>query len=293
MSALLVVFSTLTLAHVPGGWLLAQQLTVAGTASHLPVASLVRTANRLWTCYHDDDSVPVVRFVPRSRASTDPERDQERADREAGGQEGQAGRMGETNGGARPVGPCGLTEEQSPAIVLYRPYYVPQGRSQAIQDLPVDTASALYAALIRAGAAGGANGQGSDAEEWAARAQTTMTDVPLAQQQAVFREAAIDFLAHALSVAHEIGRHERRRRARGATLCGFFDRPDSLFGAWTTVFGAGHYGGLYHDGTAWVASRSGLTVDDRQWLVESVLSSSWTGDAEHDFAWICDESPPS
>ncbi len=289
MTALLVALSTLTLSlQVPGGWLLAQRLTVAGAASHLPVAPLVRTAEGLWTCFHDGSPLPVAQFLSRSTTRES----LHRTVREGEQEPAAAARDGAIPS-ATPIMPgvCDLTRNQRPAIVLYRPYYAPGGQMGVLEDLPVDTASALYTALVQAAVA--TEKVGTEVGDWTARAQETMAEVPSAQRHTAFQDAAVDFLAHALTVAHEIGRHERRRRARGATLCGLFDRLDSLFGSWVNVFGTGHYGGLYHDGTDWVASRSGLSVDDRQWLVRTVLSRSWTGDARTDFAWLCDESSRS
>lgn len=244
------------------GWLLSRALERSSSLSRVPIARVAGAADRLWIRWTDDDGVP-ARVVEHRFAGEDV-----------------------------------LAPSRKQRIELATRHYADALADTHLEDIPVDSASWLYGALIEVALSD--DERGDWRPEAALRAKTTMADVPLDQRTSVFLDAGTAFLGHALSIVHEVGRHERRRRARGASLCGHFEVRASLFGLWrSSVFGTGRYTGYYRPETTptestpdvgagrWVESQSVLSVEDRQWWVRAFLDVDWSGDPSTDFAWVC------
>lgn len=180
-----------------------------------------------------------------------------------------------------------------PRLFLYRPFYRREGVLQPVGAMPVDVAEHLFAALLDAWlerAVDDCHGRGLGAR-LRRRAEATMADVPAAFRGEAYRRALVDFGAGALSVANEIARSDRRRRARGSSdLCRLIDRPGTLFGAWRGVF-AGAWPGRWRGPDGERISRGVLTAEDRRWLLREALGVAWNGDPRHDFAAMCGRPP--
>ena len=172
-----------------------------------------------------------------------------------------------------------------PRLVLYAPHYRTEHGFSPVADMAVDTASALFAALVAARLDGeGRLGGEAFSASLASRAGARFEDVPEAVRSASFYGALVDYGTTALGVANEIGRSQGRRRARGDTLCRLIDHPRTLFRRWRDVFGAMPFHGIWGDGQT---TRAGLSADDKAWLVRVVLGLDWTGDPRRDFAAMC------
>ena len=131
-------------------------------------------------------------------------------------------------------------------------------------------------------------------KELAARADQLMADVPEPYRHQAYVGAMQELGAHLLSIAHEIGRHQRRKDA--AELCALLDHPATLFGFWQKAFTEMVFSGLYpqvdpDSGGArrrpWRRSRLGLSPDDKRWLAQEILGTDWTGTARQDFSFLC------
>ena len=126
-----------------------------------------------------------------------------------------------------------------------------------------------------------------------------MAEVPEPQRLAAYLSAASDFGSHLLSIAHEIGRAERRARGRGEDLCALLDPPRTLFALWAASVETGAYPGRYSvpsvggegaDGGSMVrevTTRRGLERRDKELFLAEVLGGVWTGDPAADFGHLC------
>lgn len=169
----------------------------------------------------------------------------------------------------------------------------------ATERLPVDSAEHYYRALLDAHAALTLSRDSSWRGSLAVRADAAMSGVPAEHRADAFREATLEFAAHVLSVAHEIGRHVRRREP--GALCGVLGHPATLFGAWERAHGdASFVGGWWQSGDpdsgrpgVWRLPPTGLRPEDKRWVVREILGASWTGDPKKDFAFLCEGASDS
>lgn len=271
------------------GWILTRALEASARHSRVPTPRIAAAASRLWLRWTDDDGAPAR--IAEHRISEHRIAEHRIAEHRSAGKK--------RSSSSPPV---------RRRLELATRHYADAVRDLRLEDVPVDSASWLYGALVEAALRDDSFAdRRAEAER---RARSTLPEVPEAQRLDVFAEAAAAFLGHALSVVHEIARHERRRRSRGSSLCGRFDVPSSLFGLWRgSIFGAERYTGFYRapgpeghgpddggpndggpegDGRgSWVESRSALSVDDRRWLARALLDRAWTGEPAKDFAWVC------
>lgn len=251
------------LAIGPNGVVLTPALAPAAVLAEVPPPALGETAATLWVVLHDVDDWPRAFFQRR---------------------------------GAPPMSASSARRARLlpalavPRLFLYAPYYYasydrPGAAPLAVTALPVDTASALYAALLEARLARLVEGGPPAVAAWlAVTAEARMADLPPAARGAALRGAVVDFAATLLGVANEIARSETRRRARGDSLCRLLDDPRTLFRRWRDVFASPSFRGLYGDGRA---SREGLSAADKAWVVEHLLGVPWRGDPWADFAGLC------
>lgn len=268
---------TLGLSIGPNGYLFHQQLAPPARAGVLPTADLGRFSRRLWLVWHERDGAPPALYAPPDTPTA-----------------GLALLLG-SDGAARLL--PGL---QVPRIFLYAPHYrAAEGGVRPPAQMAVDTADhyfhALFEAYLQLELAVLDAPLRSALEQ---RAASRMQDVPPDQQLAAYLGALTAFGGHLLAVANEIERSEIRRRARGSTLCGLFQRPGTLFTRWREVFTTLPFSGDYRrrgtDGrpSRRVASRATLTPDDKRFFVRDLLGSDWTGMPEQDFARLCARRQP-
>jgi hypothetical protein len=189
-----------------------------------------------------------------------------------------------------------------PRIFLYVPTYRPGGTSStgsaALSEQAVDVAEHYFHALVELYLDRRLREPGSWFRRLAeARAAELMDEVPPAGRLPAYADAAADFAAHLLSIAHEIGRADRRAAARGTDLCGLLDPPRTLFALWRRSIRSGVYRGRYRPAfepgagaTAAVESRRGLGEEDKRRILDELLHG-WTGDPARDFAGLC--RPPA
>ena len=95
--------------------------------------------------------------------------------------------------------------------------------------------------------------------------------------------------SHLLSLANEVERLERRRRARGGSdLCQLIEGRVGLLGFWERAF-VGPFAGSAFDSRGEEVVRWLADADKRQ-LVEEVFGGAWRGDAVADFgARYCED----
>lgn len=256
----------LTLLIGPDGGTLEPALRAAEKT--LPVAPLIAELPRLWLVMHRRDDWPMA-FYSSPGATV----------------AGPAAALAAAGDGSRLLPGLRL-----PRLFLYAPYYRPgDDPGRAIAEMPIDVADYFFRALIDARLER-ALAADAEAAVYRARAGRVMAEVPAPQRLDAFREAVAAFAANALSVANEIARSHRRRRARGGDLCRLLDHPRTLFASWRErTFGDGGFPGLYRrSGGGGVAfTRRSLGHDDKAWAIRSVLGGAWTGDPRHDFAALC------
>jgi hypothetical protein len=162
-----------------------------------------------------------------------------------------------------------------------------------LETLPIDRAEPFLHALLEARLDRLSVVDGDAAAELRTRAAELFVELPQEQRESAYHAALADFGATLLTVAHEIGRQERRRRAAGASLCALLERPASLFGHWRRTLGESAFAGLWRrdagGGAApeWLPTTAVLAVADKRWLIGRLLGLPWTGDPTRDFAFLC------
>ncbi len=189
-----------------------------------------------------------------------------------------------------------LSEFELPRIFLFAPYYGSRDELADLAEVSIDVAENVYHALLEAYFDRECRDPAS-AYLAAARQRTgsVMAEVPEPQRLAAYLAAASDFGSHLLSIAHEIGRADRRARARGGDLCALLDPPRTLFGLWAASVETASYPGRYAVlsagegglGGRQATTRRGLERRDKELVLEHVLGGVWTGDPAADFGHLC------
>lgn len=175
------------------------------------------------------------------------------------------------------------------------------GRFKRLERLAPDSAERLLHALITAHVEQRLRLESGFGAELDRRAGALMAAVPPEHRRQAYAGALVEFASHILSIAHEIGRHQRRRQARGETLCAALEVPVSLFGSWRRALEQGEYRGYQPAGdapvgaevrsglrpsTRWVQTEAALQREDKDWMLR-LLGISWAGDPARDFAFLC------
>lgn len=183
-----------------------------------------------------------------------------------------------------------------PRLVLAASHYGESSTAELeLEALPVDTSQNLLRVLLEARWAR-LDSDPEKVQEVERRAAQTFARTPAEHRRQAFLTASTDFLSHLYSVAHEIGRHQRRRVARGEDLCAALGHPSTLFGSWKRAFLSGDYRGYEPRQRAgsggrvdWVWTRDALSADDKRWLLAE-LGRHDSGDPEVDFRDLCPRS---
>ncbi|MCG8455609.1 MAG: hypothetical protein MI919_04955, partial [Holophagales bacterium] len=163
-----------------------------------------------------------------------------------------------------------------------------------LESLAVDGVEPLLRVLLEASLERWAGGGDPRGAVLALRAERLHTDLPPEERLDAHLSALVDYGSTLWGIAHEIGRQERRRRARGEGLCGLLGHPATLFGHWRrtvqeTPF-AGHVrrvGAPAARRDAWGFTRSVLAAADKAWLAQELLGGPVSGDPTLDFAFLC------
>ena len=130
------------------------------------------------------------------------------------------------------------------------------------------------------------------------RAFELMQEAPPDRRAGAYSGALVDFGAHMLSVAHEVGRH-RRRKSR-AELCAVLSHPATLFGFWQRAVTETEFPGWIPTATSgsptagrrsWRQTAAVLSTDDKLWFLQRILGTSWSGEPQRDFAVLCADPP--
>lgn len=185
-----------------------------------------------------------------------------------------------------------------PRLFLHAPTYRPEGTAVGLSAQAVDVAENYYHALVELYL----DHQLRQPRSWfrrlaADRAGEVMAEVPAVHRLEAYADAVSAFAAHLLSIAHEIGRADRRAAARGEDLCALLDPPRTLFGLWRRSVRSGIYRGRYphaDDGggsPALATSRHGLAETDKRRILDELFDGRWTGEPVEDFAYLCQPAP--
>ena len=235
----------------------------AGASDSWPAAWLEPVADRARIVFHDREDWAMAFYLPPEPTPA----------------EGGAGDAG----------------SDAPRLVLYAPYYLATDGLAAPRDMPVDVAEYYFHALLELAL----DLEPAVDEAWGARverrAEKLMAEVPAVQRRSAYLSALADFGAHVLSIANEIDRVARRRRAAGGDVCRLLGSPASLFGMWRRSFEGAAYRGRYllpaEEGSSprWATSRLALERRDKDALARLILGVEWSGDPARDFAWLCPE----
>ena len=266
-------------AFAPDGYLLARQLE--GSPLSPALERLYPAIESTWIVWHRQPSWAMAFYSP-------PEADLAGVERVAAAALVEPERL--------------LPRLAVPRIFLFVPYFGsddPPARLADLESMALDVAENYFHALLEAyldrEARDPASAYLAAARE---RAGTVMAEVPEPQRLAAYLSAASDFGAHLLSIAHEIGRAERRARSRGGDLCALLDPPRTLFGLWQASVRSASYPGRYTvvavgEGDAGggtvrqVTTRRGLERRDKELFLEHVFGGHWTGDVGRDFGHLC------
>ncbi len=266
-------------ALAPDGHLLARQL--AGSELMPALDQLLPAAETSWLVFHRQPAWAMAFYSP-------PEADLGSVERAAEEVLVEPERL--------------LPGLELPRIFLNATYYGSRGEHADLAAVPIDVAENLYHALLDAYLDRQLREPTSTYLGLArTRAGALMAEVPEPQRLAAYLAAASDFGSHLLSIAHEIGRAERRARARGGNLCALLDPPRTLFVLWVasvetasypgryTVLSAGEAAGAEEvgPGIRQVTTRRGLERRDKELFLEHVLGGVWSGDAAADFRHLC------
>ncbi len=254
----------------------------------MPWSRMIDGAGPLWLAFHDQRE-PLAIFLPSSAVDLG----------HAGGATHRpaAGLLAMSFLGAPPE--RFLPGLDVPRLVLSRAAFsrrlgdVPS--FARLERLPVDAAESLSRSLGEAWLRR-LSTTDSEAAAWIdRRAHELMAEVPSQHRTEVFASALVDFHAHILSIAHEIGRQYRRQpsdessRERG--FCAQLEAERGLFGLWRKAHGDGGYFGYKSadsetPGAIAGRTRAVLAPSDKRWWAE-FLGQSWTGDPVHDFGFLC------
>ena len=267
----------LLLAIGPNGALVEARLAAAGPAYHdlVPVEWLGATPSSLWLVFHRRDDWVMAAYLPADAA----EMSWARAFPDVAAS--QFDRL--------------LPGLDVPRLFLRESVYrrsVEGGDGLVrVESLAVDSSEILFNALLDAHVDLAVRRGEAWTQGLGSRGRKLMTGVPDEFREEAFRNAVLDFGSHLLSLATEIARQSRRHPP--GTLCALLDPPRVLFRSWQRALGDGQFPGRWQRPGGIVARRGTVTtrqtlrVDDKRWVVETILGARWSGDPAVDFAHFC------
>lgn len=177
-------------------------------------------------------------------------------------------------------------------VHLSRRHYARGWGLRPIAELTVDDAEYLFRALLGARLEISVARQDPTGRTILAQSER-MQSAPQAVRTEAYVDALASFGSHLLSMATEIGRKERARRAAGSSLCPRVSEDLPLLRLWTAAFERGTFPGAFSTGpggrgVAWTSEV--LTPAERRWLVDRILETGWVGDPAVDLEPILCES---
>lgn len=196
-----------------------------------------------------------------------------------------------------------LPAVRGPRLFVHRSLFAEGGLEagfRPLESLAVDEAEKLFRALFEAFFFHHLEASPGAAATLSKRAQELMAEAPEGHRREAYVGAAEDFVAHLLSISHELGRHRRRKSAD--QLCALLRHPATLFGFWRRTLATGSFHGLYPRLDAgvdtparsplggrrqWVRTSAVLEPEDKAWLLADVLAMPASGEPEQDFAFMC------
>ncbi len=256
----------------PNGAVLLPALAPVGTEEGAPTGALAETVASLWVVSHDRDQWNWAFFLGA-------EEDVDLLRLQLGDRAGVAARL--------------MPALRIPRLFLEKASYQADGRYRPVVTLAVDVGEYLFSAVLEAHVARRMAEDSVLASHMNARAGVLMASEPDEDREPAYRSALVAFGATALSVANELGRSQRRRRAKRDSLCRLLDQPRSLMTHWRdSVILGGVYPGVYErrsNGASVesIKSKAVLMAEDKQWFARAFLDVEWTGDPRHDFPWLC------
>ncbi len=271
-------------AFGPNDYHLTTLLHEADVLEHrlLPLDELANSVSPLWIVAHGRSEWPPFLFV-----------DEQDWDRQTG--------LGFLFGTERL-----LPNLMAPRLFVSRKYLVGGELARGfrrLEPLAIDESNALFRALMEIHLSRVADRRPSIANFVEQRSHELMTEVPEGARRAAYLHAQADYSAHLLSVGHEIGRHQRRKKS--GALCGLLGHPGTLFGFWHRAVTAGSYPGLYFRSAEsgarstqmlhltrgdWRMTQASLEAQDKSWMANAILGTGWSGDPTEDFVILCEPS---
>lgn len=201
---------------------------------------------------------------------------------------------------------------RAPRLLVSRDYLM-DGRLEdgfrPLEPLAIDESNAFFRALLEVRLArvfDPPSGRRRESSQFVERrSNELMKEAPAEARRGAYLHAQTDYGAHLLSIAHEIGRHQRRKKP--GSMCALLTHPATLFGFWQRAVSEGAYPGLYAekaektDPTAalipwnresWRMTAAALEPEDKAWMAEQLLGTDWTGDPSRDFRMLCGAEAP-
>ena len=168
-----------------------------------------------------------------------------------------------------------LPDLRVPRLYLYGPHYLKDGRLADLRDLPVDSASNYYQALLERRFATRL-ADPAFAARARSRADLLFAEVPEADRLEVYGNTLAEFGGHLMSIAGELGRAKRR----GTDIC---PRKNAipLLEQWRRAFADGPFAGSYSPPGSFetLPTRQVLALEDKKLAAADLLGRfRWNGE---------------
>ena len=180
--------------------------------------------------------------------------------------------------------------EAKPVLSLRRGVFAEKtGGIRSLIELPVDASELLFHELLKLRLQSMVNDKGGFTEEIQLRAEEAMSRVPAESRLEAYSNAVLSFGSHVLSLRAQIERAHRLKLSRGGSLCRQVRSEGPLLRLWNIAFGDGLFPGEYpvmsESGQVegWITTRAVLSGEDKDWVLEILLSSAFVGQAQPDF----------